>query len=340
MAPPADAGVGMRMLGAVDRVRRWWLWRLGGWGRVLVRHRELRVCVVFSTVVVTALLGTMIAPLWLLALGPLVWGIPHLVADLRYLVVRTGYGQRPRLLLLGGLPLLSIGLGADLTWGFVGGIAVALAARADLRRRLFAVGLLGCCAAGLLALGDLSDVVFGHAHNFAALGLWWIWRPRRTRLHWIPVALLLAAIAFLLSPLALDGMRALGGLAWFPAGEDSTRQLWRLAPGLSPDLGLRLVLLFCLMQSVHYALWLHMLPDEDRERSTAMTFRASYRQLERDIGSVGVWVAMLLGAGIIVWAVLDLSAAGRGYFRMARFHGHLEIMAVVVLLLERRRRPT
>ncbi len=304
-----------------------------------MRHRELRVCAIFSTVVVTALLGTMLAPLWLLALGPLIWGVPHLVADLRYLVVRTGYARRPRLLVLGGLPLVMIGLGADLTWGFVGAVAVAVVSRASLRRRMLAVGLLSGCAVGLWSIGDLNDVVFGHVHNFAALALWWIWRPRRTRLHWIPIALLAAAVGFLLSPWAVECMAMLGGLQWFPAGEDSARQLWRLAPGLSPDLGLRLVLLFCLMQSVHYALWLHMLPDEDRGRSTVMTFRASYRQLERDIGLAGLWVAILLGSGIVLWAVLDLSEASRGYFRMARFHGHLEIMAGVVLLLERGRRP-
>ena len=34
---------------------------------------------------------------------------------------------------------------------------------------------------------------------------------------------------------------------------------------------------------------------------------------------------------------LDLMQANRGYFRMARFHGHLEIMAGTLLLLEHRR---
>ena len=102
----------------------------------MVRDRELRVSVLFSAVVVTALVGTLIAPLWLLILGPLVWGVPHVAADIRYLVVRTGFGRRRSLWLLGGVPLLALGLGVDLVWGFVGTALVALAARTSWRRRL------------------------------------------------------------------------------------------------------------------------------------------------------------------------------------------------------------
>jgi hypothetical protein len=39
-----------------------------------------------------------------------------------------------------------------------------------------------------------------------------------------------------------------------------------------------------------------------------------------------------------VWATFDLMHASHGYFRMARFHGHLELMAGALLLLERTRR--
>jgi hypothetical protein len=36
------------------------------------------------------LVGTALAPMWMLALGPIVLGVPHLLADLRYCVA----GQR------------------------------------------------------------------------------------------------------------------------------------------------------------------------------------------------------------------------------------------------------
>ena len=124
------------------------------------------------------------------------------------------------------------------------------------------------------------------------------------------------------------------------AGMGPDYQLWRLAPDLGPDPGLRLILLFCFAQTIHYALWLQLIPDEDRERPTPTTFRASHQSLREDLGDVGLIVAALLAVGIAAWALADLAAANHGYFRVARFHGHLEIMAGTLLLLEGRRPTT
>ena len=64
-----------------------------------------------------------LAPRWTLALGPIVLGVPHLLADARYLVVRPGYHRRTSIF-LAVLPPLAAGLWtADLAWA-----AVAMAA--------------------------------------------------------------------------------------------------------------------------------------------------------------------------------------------------------------------
>ncbi len=338
-ARPAGGELGRSVVAAADALRVRWLRWLGPVGRRLVRDRELRVSVLFSAVVVTALLGTMLVPLWLLVLGPLVWGVPHIAADIRYLAVRPGFTRRPALWIVGGATLLLIGAGVDLVWGFVGSAGVALMARAPLKRRVLAAGVVLVVGLMLVPLGNGGDVLFGHLHNALAVGLWWLWRPRRGRLHWIPLVLLVGASAWLLlgPSVELVGAR----FEWHPAGDSADRQLWRLAPGLAPMLGMRLVLLFCLLQSVHYAMWLQMIPDEERARDTVMTFRASLQDLEADLGRVAVGVMVALSVGMIAWACWDMLAAGRGYFRMARFHGHLEVMAVVLLVLEgRRARPS
>ncbi|MEM6996087.1 MAG: hypothetical protein AAF721_36610 [Myxococcota bacterium] len=323
-------------LAVVDAIRRWWLWRLGGLGRVLVRNRELRVALVFSAVIGSALLGTLVFPLWLLALGPMVWGVPHLVADFRYLVVRPGYGNRRILWVVGGIPLLAIAVGGPLVWGFVGTAAVALCARGSRAWRVIACAAMLALGGLAMSAGTLADVVFGHVHNFAAVGLWWLWRRRTGRVHWLPIVLLAAATALLLSPDPAAVVRAFGGLGWHPAHEGATVQLWRLAPRAGPDIGLRLVLLFCFMQSVHYAVWMVLIPDEAQTRATVMTFRKSYEDLRRDLGSGAIVVTGLLAVSLAAWALWDLAAAGRGYFRVARFHGHLELMAGCLLLLERK----
>ena len=324
-------------IAAADWLRRRWLRLLGPLARPIVTRRELRVALGFSLMIGSALVATLVAPLWMLILGPLVWGVPHLVADLRYLVVRPGYHRRPLLALFAGAPLLWVGLGGGLWWGFLGAGAAALLARAPLLPRLFAAALLLVGGAGLTALGQVGDVIFAHAHNFIAVALWWMWRPRSTRLHWVPLALLVLACGFLLGDVALGLAQASGGLDWFGGRMDLDYQLWRLSPGVAPELGLRLVLLFCFGQTIHYAIWLQLLPDEDRDRATPTSFRASHQALRRDLGDLGLAVAALLALGLAVWAVFDLLHASHGYFRVARFHGHLELMAGALLLLERRR---
>lgn len=336
--PPFGSAAGHRLVASADAVRLRWFRALGPVGSRLARDRELRVSVVFSAVVLSALAGTLVAPLWLLVLGPLVWGVPHIAADLRYLVVRTGFGRRRVLWLVAGIPLLLLGAGMDLVWGFVGAAGVALIAKAPLMRRLMAATLLLGAGLALDRIGHSGDIVFGHVHNVAAVGFWWAWRARRGRAHWLPLVLLIAASGLLLSAVGVDlvGSR----FAWHATGDSADRQLWRLAPGLAPMQGMRLVLLFCFMQSVHYAMWLQMIPDEERRRSTVMTFRASIRDLHADFDRVALYVFVILAVGLIGWASFDMLAAGRGYFRMARFHGTLEVMAAALLILERSpRRP-
>lgn len=335
--PPGGA-VGRALLTGADVLRRRWLRALGPFGARLARDRELRVSLVFSAVVISALLGTLLVPLWLLVLGPLVWGVPHVAADIRYLVVRTGFGRRPALWVLGGIPLLLLGAGVDLVWGFVGAAGVALVARTSLPRRLAAASVVLGSGLALHQLGPSSEVAFGHLHNFGAVALWWAWRARRGRRHWVPMVLLVAASCLLLSDL---GVEIVGSqFEWHATGDSADHHLWRLAPGLAPMLGMRLVLLFCFMQSVHYAMWMQMIPDEERRRSTVMTFRATLRDLERDFDRVALLMIAMLAAGLIVWSCFDMLEAGRGYFRMARFHGTLEVMAAVLLILERPpRRP-
>ncbi|MGB1014320.1 MAG: hypothetical protein ACPG4T_09330 [Nannocystaceae bacterium] len=324
-------------IAAADGLRHGWFRALGPAGRLLIRNRELRVATIFSLVIATALIGTLVAPFWLLLLGPVVWGVPHLVADIRYLVIRTGYHRRRFMALLGGATLVWMGLGGPLGWGLVCVAGVVLMARAGLAKRLFVAALLVASAYGFEALGHAGNLLFAHLHNFMPLVLWWYWRARVKKLHWIPMGLLVAATWFLLSEPSVELAHQLGGLSWFHEGMGPTVQQWRLATGIDSTWGMRLVLLFCFSQTIHYALWLQILPDEDRSRATPSTFRASVANLRTDLGDAGLAVAILLSLGVAMWAVGDILAAHKGYFRMAHFHAHLEIMALALLAIEGRR---
>ena len=52
-------------IAAADWLRRRWLHLLGGLARPIVRRRELRVSVMFSAMIASALIATLVAPMWL-----------------------------------------------------------------------------------------------------------------------------------------------------------------------------------------------------------------------------------------------------------------------------------
>ena len=71
-------------------------------------------------------------------------------------------------------------------------------ARAGAARKALGISVLAACFALAQWGGWIADVVFGHLHNLIAVGLWWAWRRRPSRLHWLPLALFAAGTALLL----------------------------------------------------------------------------------------------------------------------------------------------
>lgn len=344
-------------LAALDALRtpllRWFLRPLGGAGRALIRQPALRVSVGGSAAVLAALLLTWSMPLVLLAVSPLILGVPHLLADVRYLVVQPGYHRRLLLALPVSLGLLGAAFGYGMRAGLAASAVTLVLARApqhrsriqDVLRRL--LGLMA--VSGLLYVGWRSDwywldLGMAHAHNFVAvvfLSLWLASRrlasasesPAGTRGVWLPLLLFLAISALLFTglvgarPAALD---AFSGSEWLEL--DGAR--WTLAPYLSPDLGTRVVLLFAFAQAVHYTVWLRLIPDVARERPTPRSFRASAAALQRDLGGPLLLLTGLLALGLLAYALVDLAAARDRYFRIALFHGHLELCALALFWIE------
>lgn len=319
----------------LDRVRLGLLRASGMPGRFFVGRREARVLVGGLLVVGTALALTVAAPFWLLALGPVIWGIPHVLADFRYLVLRPGLHRRIGLCLGVGVPLAVAGAGwYPVQTGLVAAVMAGLLARGAGSKKLIILAL----GAGLfwvsVRVGDFSGLVFAHAHNFIALALWWSWRPAPGVFrHGVPLVFFAAGAALWfgwLGPTSLATSRA-------PHGMGDDYHLVRLSPGLAEPWALRLVLLFAFAQAVHYGIWLRLIPEEDRPQPTPRTFGASFRALERDFGPVLLWASLVLMSGLAIWATMDLLEARASYLRMALFHGYLELAAAALLFVEGRR---
>lgn len=324
-------------LRGLDGLRRLGLRALGTTGGALWRDRELRVAVLGSLAVLASLALTCAAPLWLLALGPILLGVPHLFADLRYLVLRPGLHRRLGLWLLALPPLLVVATGGRPAIGFLAIGAAALAARAGWRRRLPVLGLAFALCGLALCYPQAVTLWLAQLHNYVALAFFLWWRRRRGALHALPALLILLGSAALLLGGAEPLLQRSGGLYAPQSGVDMETMVATLAPDAAPRLGLRLVLLFAFAQSVHYGLWLRLIPEEDRPRPAPRPFVASLRALRADLGTPVCLLAVLASAGLCLYGLWDVQAAREGYLRVAVGHGYLEFTAAALLLCEGRR---
>ena len=321
-------------LRAADRLRLLWLRALGPLAKPLVRERELRVAVAGASLLMLSLVLTALAPLWLLALGPILWGVPHALSDVRYLWVRPGHHRRPLLWIAIGLPLVAVSITSDLTWGLAGAAGALICARGPLWRKLVGLALVVPLAYLSHTHAFLAAVLFAHAHNFIGVALFWTWRRREGRLHAAPLAVFAIGCALILAG-ALDPIvLAIDGLDGGPAGLDVYYHLASLAPGVPGMLAVRLVLLFTFAQAAHYVVWVRLVPEEDRPRETPRTFVASFRALREELGLPLVALTALAAIGLAAWAAVDLFAARIGYLRAVLFHGHLEVAAAALLFVE------
>lgn len=298
--------------------------------------RERRVAVFGAVSVAVALAVTLVAPLWSLALGPLIFGVPHLVSDVRYLVVRPGLHRRRWLVLLAGAPLVATSFGAGPAVGLASLVVAVLLARGAWTKK--ALLLVPSAALAGVALWQPVgfQLVFLHLHNAVALVVWWLWRKRGPVSLLVPAAVL-GGSALLLSGAAEPVLTAFGARN-APWTETSFADFVETTTPLASPVGAaRLVLLFCFLQQVHYGAWLRMIPDDDRTRPAPRTFRATWSALEADFGRWPLVLAVALAIGLAAWGLVSLREARLGYLYVAAFHGYLELSAGALVLVEGRR---
>jgi hypothetical protein len=309
----------------LDRARHALLSVLARLSPSLVGRREPRVAFFGTLLIALGFLLTAIAPLWLLLVGPIILGVPHVVSDVRYLVARPKLHRRWPLWLLIGIPLAGCAVGFGVRAGLVAVCGALLGARGRVWIR--ALGIASALALLAVVWKDprFADLVFAHLHNFIAVAMFIAWRRREGKLHWFPIAAFAFGAALLLFGVAEPS------IARFP---------YTVGVGLVPrelaTIGGRVVALYAFAQAVHYTMWLRLIPEEDRQRPTPRTFASTFRALAGDLGPWVLGAAMVAAIGFAVYALFDLASARNRYLELAIFHGHLEIAAGALLFVERR----
>ncbi len=325
------------LLAPADALRARLYRLLAPWAGPLFADRARRVAWIGAIQVMLAFLLTLGAPLWMLALGPILLGVPHLVSDARYLVVRPGLHRRTVLALLCGAPLLATGLGAGPAVGLLAVLPAILGARGSWTRKGPMLAVWVGLSALALGFGTLFQLAFAHLHNVVAVALWWwAWRDRHARAWAVPLLAAAGTVA-LLSGAAEPVLTALGSWTAPWTGTSFTQQVKTLAPDAPPVLAPRLVLAFAFLQSMHYGIWLRLIPEDDRPRAAPRPWRATWRALVEDFGVAPLLIFVALALGIAAWAVVDLTQARLGYLRLAVFHGYLELAVGALWIIEGRR---
>ncbi len=321
-------------LDRADTLRAFGLRLLGRGGASLWVGREKRAAFLGVGMLTFSLAIAVTFPVALFAIGPIVYGVPHILSDIRYLLARPGLSKRPLFLgaLVTGCALGAAGLGVR---GALVGAALALAAsRASVPRKAagigVAMGLFGACQWA----GWYADLAFVHLHNFVAVAIWLLWRRHETRLHWIFTALFFGATAAIALGAAGPILAHTGGLS-APWTDLTFRGIARgLAPPNSGVWAERLTVLFVFAQAAHYVVWLRLVPEDDRPGSAPRSYRQTYRAMVKDVGGIVMWLTLIGALLFAVWAFHSVGGARNAYLRAAFFHGHLELIAVAVLWAE------
>ena len=309
-----------------DEIRSRLLRLLGPSAARWFRDRARRVAWVGLLSVGLSLVVTAVAPLWSLALSPVLLGVPHVLSDVRYLVVRPGLHRHLWVMLLAGAPLLLTSLGFGPAYGLLAMLPMILSAkRASAFRTAALISVwLGLTAAALRF--DLAfQLIFLHLHNALAVLIWWLWRPRTDgRAWWLPSAVLLGVVA-ILAGLTDPVVSLFHGWASPGSGTSFEEFVETTTPLANNTMGIRMVLVFAFLQSVHYVMWLRLIPEDDRPRVAPQRFSTSAQRLISELGLPAVTLISALALGIALWGWVDLSQARLGYLRVAAFHGYLEL---------------
>lgn len=332
----AEAGLARGVIPLVSgadllRRRAWWLASRTQAGRSLLGQRDLRLVAMAGTHALALFAAALFAPLAMLLLGPLLFGVPHFVADVRYLLLdrarplprRALFAIAPPLVALTLLPLVpdSVVDPSAALW-IAGTIAIAAGITTASRRM---APLLACAlvALALLPLARIAILAFVQLHNAVALAVWLArWRaPARAK---TAAAALLLLPAFLLVSGPCDALLA-GSMAKSFAGLGFAQILDSVAPGAAPLFAMRAVALFAYGQAVHYVVWLRLLPQADAPGPAPLSFSRGLAGLRRALGTPLFLVAIAASIALPMYAILDPLRARDLYLLVVASHGWLEL---------------
>jgi len=287
--------------------------------------------------------GAVLQPVLALSLGASLFGVPHLVSGARHIAVRRALHPLCR-----AMAFVTAGLGLLLLLGFGRwtiqtitvcfaasvGAEIATAPGSVFRRSAFLTALAGATVAAL-RFHVLFLVAVTHFHAVSSIAFFAV-AARRRGLSVLPIVVGSLSVAVLVLSGAVDGV--LRSPEWARSlGPDAVVDLLGAPFGwASHALLQRSLALYAFGQSLHYMVWLRLMPEVDRRAPTPSSFRRAFQSLKQDFGP---WTLPVLSLCVVSCATMLLGgqSAREAYFALAYFHIGLEGAGLTRAILRRER---
>ena len=301
-------------------MRLWVFRRCSPWILIPIRDRSLRICLTASMLFFCAFWIAISFPLWQLLIGPIIWGIPHLIGDLRYLVLREKLEKQPWFWISVALPFLLFMWSYEPYFAMIGVLFAAIFSKraywAKVATIILSVGLL------IFSWVDSRSFLFGflHLHNLIGLGIWWFWKKNRSLWEGIPLLLCFLGSIYILTQTPISF-----ALDTYPVQMDAEYFAYNIADFAEGEWRFRWVSLYAFLQTAHYIVWVRLIPEEARKQYTPRSFQKSLYALRNDFGSILFWAIGLAMFALLIWAILDGEHARNSYLHLISFHGFLEL---------------
>ncbi|WP_200959128.1 hypothetical protein [Terrabacter sp. Root85] len=310
-------------------------------------HRSSTITLLVLMAVCLALAIALGAPIATAVIGLILFGILHNLLEVRYVAGRfAGLLGRPFLELLAALVtgivvcrLLAgvVGRPALLAEIVLGYVILAAAARHGLdgRRRVAAWVLVGAAAAVSLTFPTYHFVVLTHLHNVVPLFFLWEWSRRITsrrgrqafravQLLWVVAIPAVVLLGFLDGWLSADP-----GIVRSVVGDGQTVLAASAPPSAAATvLGMRFLTVFAFMQTMHYVVWVALLPRVAPDASAAFEARVPW------VTGPRLWAVGFVAAALFaVLFGLDFAQGKTLYAALASYHAYLELPVLLALLV-------
>ncbi|GAA2105823.1 hypothetical protein GCM10009841_24970 [Microlunatus panaciterrae] len=306
---------------------------------------RLLIGVMVAAAVLALTLATR-APLSTTVLGLIAFGVLHNVLEIRYVAGRfaallTGRFLALLLGLITGIMLCRLAIGvwpvgaryAEIGLGY---LILGVGSWIGLGRRWvwIALAVLALAATASFRFPGYHFVMLTHLHNLVPLIFLWDW-ARRIPDAWARAAFRLTQVVWVV---AVPVLILAGGVdRWLTAGPGVVRQFVgdgsaviavSAPPQAASLVGLRFLVAFAFLQTMHYVVWVGFLPKFAPDAAAAFDARVPWLRGGR------AWAFGLLGGAFLSLLFFSDYSQGKAlYGALASYHAYLEFPVLLALLM-------